>query len=232
MKMSKSQKLYKHQKKQSKKKDKTIKNKNGKLAKGLSRKSRPRHLSNYDRHSPVDYLKSRITKKKRSNLKECLNDNCPITMTNLNLSKRNPFSGKHGTVKLTCNHCFNKIGITNWIRKGNKTCPICRRAIDNSIIEKLVPSQEEYYDPLDNSNHSMEEEEYDPLAEAMFPNMFNHGRSSRSRSNSRSRSRSRSNSRASSRSYSDDEDEIQFDRALFRETQDSALRARENRYQR
>lgn len=173
------------------------KKKTNKLAKGLSIKSRPRHLSNYDRHSPIDHLKSRITKKRRYNLKGCLNDNCPITMTNLNLSKRNPFAGKHGTVKLTCNHCFNKIGITNWIKSGKQTCPICRRPIANSIIEELVPSEGEFYDP--HNNHSMmEEEEYDPLEESMFPHMFN--------SDISSRSRSRSGSRSESRSYSEDED--------------------------
>ena len=196
-------------KKIKRKKDKNIKltKKKYKLAKGLSRKSNPIRLNSYDSRSPINYSKSRITKKRRYNLKGCLNDNCPITMTNLNLSKRNPFAGKYGTVKLTCNHCFSKIGITKWIKGGEQTCPMCRRPIDKSIIEELVPPEEDYYD--DYSNHG-QEEDYDPF------NMLQQDNTSRSRSHSRSRSRS--HSRSHSRSYSEDDDDLGFHMDLLRET--------------
>ena len=93
----------------------------------------------------------------------------------------------------------------------------CRRPIANSIIEELVPSEEDFFDGTREYPGSMEEEEdIDPLEESMFPHMFNSDMSSRSRSRSRSRS--------GSRSYSEDEDEIQRNMNLLRETNERGNR--------
>jgi len=117
-------------------------------------------------------IEHHISKKRRSK-RGCHDEECPICQENIFNNKelkkfaRKPISTFKG-FKLACGHCFHIFCINKWIQEKN-TCPNCIREINPRTITKLKkatiedePEYEAEYDPFNNDNHSMEEEQSSP----------------------------------------------------------------------
>jgi len=79
------------------------------------------------------------------------------------------YYGKKKTDTLTCNHCFHRKCLNQWIEHGGDTCPICRaRMIDEPIDTDFIysiPLEDETLDYEEIEMFNMTNEEaYNSLA--------------------------------------------------------------------
>lgn len=91
----------------------------------------------YELDEILNFIKSVIKKKNRHNnyfyeLEKSSNEICSICLENLSLVDFDIDSDK--SCKISCNHCFHKKCISNWL-DNYKNCPLCRKkCVENEKI--------------------------------------------------------------------------------------------------